>query len=110
VIGVIDAGTVGAGGLYGVGSNYVGLGELYFAHSQPVVQAADLIQVEPVSGAAQAQRIVLSDRCARQHIGCDSAIDYLDPREGPKTCAVAGGRSVSPLYSDQPPSPTPRRR
>jgi hypothetical protein len=106
-IGVIDAGTVGAGGLYGIGSNYVGLGELYFAPRRPMVEAADLIQVEPVSGVAQAQRIVLSDRCARQHIGCDSAIDYLDPREGPKTSAVAGGPSVSPLHSDQPSSPTP---
>jgi hypothetical protein len=106
-IGVIDAGTVGAGGVYGVGSNYVGLGELYFALRFPVVDAADLIQVEPVSGVAQAQRIVLSDRCARQHIGCDSAFDYLDPREGPKTSAIAGGAGVSPLHSDTSLSPTP---
>jgi predicted phosphodiesterase len=91
-ISVIDAGTVGAGGLYGVGSNYVGLGELYFPQGLPVLAAADMIQVEPVSGVAQAQRIVLSDGCARQHIECDSATDYLDPREGPKRSALPGGR------------------
>jgi predicted phosphodiesterase len=56
---VVDAGTVGASGLYGVGHDSVGLGELHF-DPRGRLQAADLIAVEPVSGTAQAQRIITS--------------------------------------------------
>ncbi len=59
---VIDAGTAGASGLYGVGRDAVGLGDLHFA-ADGAVQAADLIAVEPVSGAAQARRVVTSGPC-----------------------------------------------
>jgi hypothetical protein len=55
---VVDAGTVGASGLYGVGRDFVGLGDLHFAQGR--LQAADLIAVEPVSGAAQARRAVIA--------------------------------------------------
>ncbi|MEA2288235.1 MAG: hypothetical protein QOD55_232, partial [Solirubrobacteraceae bacterium] len=55
---VVDAGTVGASGLYGVGRDSVGLGDLHFTGGGDL-QAADLIAVEPVSGAAQAQRVVI---------------------------------------------------
>jgi Calcineurin-like phosphoesterase superfamily domain len=103
-INVVDAGTVGAGGLYGVGSNYVGLGQLHFAFGRPELEAADLIQVEPVSGVAQAQRIVLPEQCAIVHIGCASAIDYMDPREGPNTGAIEGLHPVSPLDPARPPT------
>ena len=96
-INVVDAGTVGAGGLYGVGSNYVGLGELHFGAAGLNLQAADLIQVEPVSGVAQAQRIVVDQQCASTHTGCSSGVDYLDPREGPNTAAIQGLKEISPL-------------
>jgi len=56
-IAVVDAGTVGASGIYGVGRDSVGLGDLHFA-AGGALEAADLIAVEPVSGAAQAQRVV----------------------------------------------------
>ena len=56
-IAVVDAGTVGASGIYGVGRDSVGLGDLHFAAAGSL-EAADLIAVEPVSGAAQAQRVV----------------------------------------------------
>jgi hypothetical protein len=56
-IAVVDAGTVGASGIYGVGRDSVGLGDLHFAAAGRL-EAADLIAVEPVSGAAQAQRVV----------------------------------------------------
>jgi predicted phosphodiesterase len=55
---VVDAGTVGASGLYGVGKDYVGLGDLHFAPVSGALQAADLIAVEPVSGQAQARRVI----------------------------------------------------
>jgi predicted phosphodiesterase len=57
-IAVVDAGTVGASGIYGVGRDSVGLGDLHFAAVGGALEAADLIAVEPVSGAAQAQRVV----------------------------------------------------
>jgi predicted phosphodiesterase len=58
---VVDAGTVGASGIYGVGRDSVGLGDLHFGATRDL-EAADLIAVEPVSGAAQAQRVV-TDPC-----------------------------------------------
>jgi hypothetical protein len=56
---VVDAGTVGASGLYGVGRDSVGLGDLHFT-GDGLLQAADVIAVEPVSGEAQARRVVVS--------------------------------------------------
>jgi hypothetical protein len=96
-IDVVDAGTVGASGVYGIGADYVGLGDLHWTASDPVLEAADLIQIEPVSGVAQAQRVVLSSDCALSHTDCTSAVDYLDPREGPDTRAIDGAHPISPL-------------
>jgi predicted phosphodiesterase len=94
---VVDAGTVGASGLYGIGADYVGLGDLHWASRSPVLDAADLIQIEPVSGVAQAQRVVVPSQCALEQTGCTSAVDYLDPREGPNTAALKNAQAVSPL-------------
>ena len=58
---VVNAGTVGAGGVLGLGSQKVGLGELRFGPAG-VLQAVDLIQAEPLSGGAQAERVVVADR------------------------------------------------
>jgi len=63
-VAVVDAGTVGASGIYGVGRDQVGLGDLHFAPTGDL-EAADLIAVEPVSGAAQAQRVVTTPCTAR---------------------------------------------
>ena len=63
-IAVVDAGTVGASGLYGVGRDFVGLGDLHFS-AAGVAEAVDLIAVEPVSGAAEARRVLLED-CERR--------------------------------------------
>lgn len=96
-IDIVDAGTVGASGLYGVGADYVGIGDLHWDAETPVLQAADLIQIEPVSGVAQAQRVVLPTGCAVSPPACTSGVDYLDPREGPNTSAVGGAQPISPL-------------
>jgi hypothetical protein len=96
-IDIVDAGTVGASGLYGVGADYVGLGDLHWDAKTPLLQAADLIQIEPVSGVAQAQRVVLPTGCAVSHTACKSGVDYLDPREGPNTGAIGGAQPISPL-------------
>jgi Calcineurin-like phosphoesterase superfamily domain len=68
-VAVVDAGTVGASGIYGVGRDQVGLGDLHFA-PEGDLEAADLIAVEPVSGAAQAQRVVTVPCTARGGV-CD---------------------------------------
>ena len=96
-IDIVDAGTVGASGLYGVGADFVGLGDLHWEADAPVLQAVDLVQIEPVSGVAQAQRVVLPTSCAVPGVHCQPAVDYLDPREGPGTGAVGGAQPVSPL-------------
>ncbi len=96
-IDIVDAGTVGASGLYGIGADFVGLGDVHWMSKHPVLQAADLIQIEPVSGVAQAQRAVLSTDCGLSHKNCTSAVDYLDPREGPQTGALKDAQPVSPL-------------
>ena len=58
---VVNAGTVGAGGVLGLGSQEVGLGELRFGLAG-ALQAVDLIKAEPLSGGAQAERVIVSGR------------------------------------------------
>jgi hypothetical protein len=57
---VADAGTVGAGGVFGAGHAFIGLGELHFGSHPPALAAVDLVKSDPVTGAAQADRIVIS--------------------------------------------------
>ena len=62
-INVINAGTLGAGGPFRVGQESAGLGELHFADDDPALQSVDLIRIEPLSGQAQAERVVLDIAC-----------------------------------------------
>jgi hypothetical protein len=78
---VVDAGTAGASGLYGVGHDSVGLGDLHFG-AEGVLQATDLIAVEPVSGAAQAQRVVTTGACPQREAVCHR---YPAPDVAPAT-------------------------
>jgi Calcineurin-like phosphoesterase superfamily domain len=55
---VVDAGTAGAGGLFGVGTTPVGVAQLHFASKEARLRAIDLVQVEPISGAAEAERVI----------------------------------------------------
>jgi len=56
---VVDAGSAGAGGVLGIGDERVAVGDLHFAATAPSLQAVDLIEVDPFSGAAQAQRVIV---------------------------------------------------
>ena len=58
---VVDAGSAGAGGLLGVGDERVAVGELHFDPDEPVLRAVDLIEVDPFSGAAQAERVIVGE-------------------------------------------------
>jgi hypothetical protein len=57
---VADAGTVGAGGVFGAGHAFIGLGELHFGSRPAALAAVDLVKSDPFTGAAQADRIVIS--------------------------------------------------
>jgi predicted phosphodiesterase len=69
---VVDAGTVGAGGIFGIGHEQVGMAELHLPAGHVVPRAVDLIQVQPFTGAATAERVVTSSQsfCQRQHVNC----------------------------------------
>jgi hypothetical protein len=55
---VVDAGTGGAGGVFGVGTDSVGVATLQLPGGRPPARAIDLINVDPVDGLAQADRVV----------------------------------------------------
>lgn len=59
---VVDAGSVGAGGLLGVARERVAVAELHFKAQSASLQAVDLIEVAPLSGAAQAERVIVDGR------------------------------------------------
>ena len=63
LINVVNAGTLGAGGPFRVGQESAGLGELHFSDLDSSLQSVDLVQIEPLSGQAQAERIVLDVIC-----------------------------------------------
>ncbi len=62
-INVVNAGTLGAGGPLRVGQESAGLGELHFGALDPALQSVDLIRIEPLSGQAQAERVILDVVC-----------------------------------------------
>lgn len=61
---VVDGGTLGAGGIFGSGEEFAGLALLHFDADEPVLDSVDLISIEPFSGQAQAERIVIDSACA----------------------------------------------
>jgi predicted phosphodiesterase len=69
---VVDAGTVGAGGVFGIGQEQVGMAELHLPAGQQIPRSVDLIQVQPFTGAATAERVVPVSQtfCERQHVNC----------------------------------------
>jgi predicted phosphodiesterase len=54
---LVDGGTVGAGGAFAVGDQASGFVQLHLTVGHRL-QAADLIEIEPLSGAARARRVV----------------------------------------------------
>ncbi|HEU4978047.1 MAG TPA: metallophosphoesterase family protein [Solirubrobacteraceae bacterium] len=73
---VADAGSVGAGGVFGAGHTYIGLGQLHFGTRPPALRAVDLVKSDPFTGAAQADRIVIDS----QGVCGPGAIPTCSPR------------------------------
>jgi predicted phosphodiesterase len=69
---VVDAGTVGAGGVYGVGQEAVGVAQLHIPGGRVPPRDIDLMKVEPLSGAASAERVVPDSpqACERDLVRC----------------------------------------
>ena len=61
---VADAGTGGAGGVFGVGTDSVGVATIQLPGGRPPARAIDLINVDPVDGNAQADRVVPASEAA----------------------------------------------
>src|SRR5215208_7001825 len=61
---VVDAGTGGAGGVFGVGTQSVGVATIQLPDGRPPPRAIDLINVDPVNGNAQADRVVPESKAA----------------------------------------------
>jgi hypothetical protein len=61
---VVDGGTAGAGGIFGAATSSVGVASLYFERGGEALDAVDLIKVEPLSGAAQAERVIPASEAA----------------------------------------------
>jgi hypothetical protein len=69
---VVDAGSVGAGGVFGASKTPVGFANLNLSDPGPL-DSVDLVRVQPFTGSAQADRVVLNveDPCrAEQPITC----------------------------------------
>jgi predicted phosphodiesterase len=56
---LVDGGTVGAGGPFGIGQQPAGFAELHFAEDG-VLGAVDLVEIEPLSGAGSARRVPIA--------------------------------------------------
>ena len=59
---VVDAGSTGAGGIFGIGTQAIGVGNLHFTRDG--LRAIDLTLLEPLSGEARAERIVIAAETA----------------------------------------------
>jgi hypothetical protein len=68
---VVDGGSVGAGGVFGASKTPVGFAHLNLTDSGGLA-SADLVRVQPFSGAAQADRVVLTAKnpCRDQPLVC----------------------------------------
>jgi predicted phosphodiesterase len=75
---IVNSGTAGAGGIFGVGSQAVGMALMDFT-SAGVLEATDLIQTDPTTTAAQARRIITADPdCDGDTVVCDEAPDVSE--------------------------------
>ncbi len=54
----VNSGTAGAGGLFGAGSQSVGLALMDFDTETGTLVATDLVQMNPANSAARAQRVI----------------------------------------------------
>ncbi len=72
---VVDGGTAGAGGVFGLGREAIGIARLNFEGA--AARTVDMVSVEPLGGGATARRVPLGpERCEDRR--ADEACVYLD--------------------------------
>ncbi len=76
---VLDAGTAGAGGLLGAGKDAIGVAQLELTGDGAWPRVVDLIELEPISGAAQADRLLpdAPNLCDFERIECHDLDEEL---------------------------------
>jgi predicted phosphodiesterase len=79
---VVDAGTVGAGGLFGAGKQSIGVAQLELSDGFAWPRLIDLVQLEPLSGAARADRVLPTSFgvCETDRVKCHEP-DEEEPTE-----------------------------
>lgn len=92
---VVDGGTVGAGGVFGAGDEFAGLAQLHFDIDEPILRSVDLIRAEPLSGRAQAERVVVDTLCEQNTVEPELEQDDVElcsstPAESAGSAAEAG--------------------
>ena len=60
---VVNAGTLGAGGVLRLGQEFAGIGQLHLQGPDRILRSVDLIRIEPLSGQAEAERVILDVVC-----------------------------------------------
>lgn len=60
---LLDAGSVGAGGIFGFGRETADMAEIHFSAVSRKAQTVDMIRVSPLDGRASAERVPLGDLC-----------------------------------------------
>jgi predicted phosphodiesterase len=85
---VVDAGTVGAGGILGAGKDAIGVAQLEMTEGFAWPRLIDLVQLEPLSGAARADRVLPTalDVCETDRVECHEPGEEEpdEPPEEPK--------------------------
>ena len=85
---VLDAGTVGAGGILGAGKDAIGIAQLELTAGQAWPRLVDLVELEPLSGAAEAERVLPASpaACDKGRVVCHEADEELPekPTEPPE--------------------------
>jgi hypothetical protein len=102
---VVNSGSIGAGGLFGIGEQSVGLALLDLDRATNALVATTLISQNPATDAAQARRIITSSP------GCDGTLVFChEPDEAEKEASATptvagddeGGETASPTPTATP--------
>ena len=76
----INSGTAGAGGIFGAGSQSVGIALMDFDREDRSLVATDLVQMNPANSAARAQRVIIdTPDCDDQLVFCHDEPNLPDP-------------------------------
>ena len=94
---VVNSGSIGAGGLFGIGEQSVGLALVDFERATNAIEATTLISQNPATDAAQARRVVIASP------GCDESVVFCHDEEE----AAEDAAATPTVEDDDQGGPTP---